>query len=76
LKQNQTFSCYYQAAIIKLPAMNLVDFATSDNMIVAITTEGKALISEFNPQALSEGLNFSPIRLQGQNVKRVYMNNG
>ena len=56
--------------------MDLVDFATSDNMIVVITTEGKALISEFNPQALSEGLNFSPIRLQGQNVKRVYMNNG
>ncbi len=56
--------------------MNIVDFATSDNMIVVITTEGKALISEFNPQALSEGLNFSPIRLQGQNVKRVYMNYG
>jgi hypothetical protein len=56
--------------------MDLVDFATSDNMIVVITTEGKALISEFNPQALSEGLNFSPIRLQGQDVKRVYMNFG
>ena len=56
--------------------MDLVDFSTSDNMIVVITTEGKALISEFNPQALSEGLNFSPIRLQGQDVKRVYMNFG
>ena len=56
--------------------MNLIDFATSDNMIVVITTEGKALISEFNPQALTEGLNFSPIRLQGQNVKHVYMNYG
>lgn len=61
---------------MKLPLLNLIDFATSDNMIVVVTTEGKALISEFNPQAISEGFNFSPIRLQEQNVKEVYMNYG
>lgn len=67
--------CYYQSALYQISNFtDLVDVATTDNMVVIVTSEGHAWIMEFNAEKIISGeLNPSRISLR-ENISRVYMN--
>jgi len=70
-------ACYYQNAIYQIKNFkNVVDIATTDNMIVVVTDEGQAWIMEFNAdKIIAEGLTPGKINLK-EKVKSVCMNYG
>lgn len=74
---SQSLFCYFQSAIYHLTHFqNVVDVATTDNMIVVITADGIATIAEFNADKIITGeLTYSKLQVK-QRVARVFMNYG
>jgi hypothetical protein len=53
LSQPASLSCYYQNAFYQLNNFkNVAAFATTDNMIVIVNTDGTAWIMEFNAEKI------------------------
>ena len=73
----QSLFCYFQSAIYHLSHFqNVVDIATTDNMIVVVTADGVATIAEFNADKIITGeLTYSKIQIK-QKVVKVFMNYG
>ena len=69
--------CYHQSAMHHLACFKAVsDVATTDNMIVVVTAEGTALISEFSPEKMvANEMALTRIGLE-EKVRRVWMDYG
>lgn len=77
LMAGQTLYCYHQSALHHLAHFNMVsDIATTDNMIVIVSSEGAAMISEFSPEKMvANELTQTRIPLN-EKVVKVFMNYG
>lgn len=69
--------CYYQSAIYRLSRFkDIVDIATTDNMIVVVSQDGSAFISEFSSEKIvSDEITPSKISLKLK-IRRVFMSYG
>jgi len=64
--QPGSLSCYYQNAFYQITDFkNVIAFATTDNMIVIVNSDGTAWIMEFNAEKImSEELSASKISIR------------